>query len=322
VIAGGGPVGLWLAAELKLAGVDAVVLEKLARRSPHSKALTVLPRTLEHFAMRGIAGQWLDHGTPVPSSHFALLESRLDFSVLDSRYPYVLFFPQVRTEELLEEHARSLGVPLLHEHEVTAARQDRAGVTVDVRTPAGPATFAAEYAIGCEGGSSPLRRSAGIELVGSPSTLRAVMGDVLMSEPPDAPTVTLNGDTGALFMVRLGPGCFRMSPMGHGIMSDLRDDHPTLEELRVKVKQVTGTDFGMHTAQWLTRWGNATLQAARYRQGRILLAGDSAHLFPPRAQRRAPRRDEPRLEARSVPARLGARRPARHVSGRASSGGS
>jgi 2-polyprenyl-6-methoxyphenol hydroxylase-like FAD-dependent oxidoreductase len=130
VVAGGGPVGLWLAAELKTAGVDVLVLEKRAERSPHSKALTLYPRTLELFAMRGLIGRWLEEGTPVPSSHYALLNTRLDFSFLDSRYPYTLFFPQVRTEELLEEYAISLGVPVLRGHAVTGVEQADDGVTV------------------------------------------------------------------------------------------------------------------------------------------------------------------------------------------------
>src|SRR5262245_62342438 len=125
VVAGGGPVGCWLAAELKTAGVDVVVLERLAEPDAHSKALTVLPRTLELFAMRGIAGRWLETGVPVPSSHFALMNTRLDFSSLETRFPYVLFFPQARTTELLEQHALSLGLQVLREHTVTGAiRED------------------------------------------------------------------------------------------------------------------------------------------------------------------------------------------------------
>ena len=141
IIAGAGPVGLWLAAELKIAGVDVVVLEKEPERVPHSKALAVYPRTLELFAMRGLVERWLAEGTPVSSSHFALLRTRLDFSSLDSRYPFTLFFPQLRTEELLEEHALSLGVPLLREHSVTSASQDDEGVTVAVETPSRPGSF-------------------------------------------------------------------------------------------------------------------------------------------------------------------------------------
>ena len=175
VVAGGGPVGCWLAAELKTAGVDVVVLEKLAERDLHSKALTVLPRTLELFAMRGIAERWLETGVPVPSSHFALMNTRLDFSSLETRYPYVLFFPQAETAALLEERALALGVPLLREHTVTGAVQDEGGVSVTAETPSGPATCRALYAVGCEGGSSPIRRSADIELVGSGSSLHVVL---------------------------------------------------------------------------------------------------------------------------------------------------
>jgi 2-polyprenyl-6-methoxyphenol hydroxylase-like FAD-dependent oxidoreductase len=281
IIAGAGPVGLWLAAELTLAGVDVVVLEKEPERVPHSKALAVYPRTLELFAMRGLVERWLAEGTRVSSSHFALLRTRLDFSSLDSRYPFTLFFPQLRTEELLEEHAISLGVPLLREHSVTCAHQDDEGVTVAVETPVGPAAFRAQYVVGCEGGSSPVRKSAGIELVGSPATLHCVMGDVEVSEPPDVPTITLNGDTGAMFMVRLGESLFRVAPFDPVGMQHAHAEEPTLAELRACVKRVAGTDFGMHTARWLTRYGNATLQASRYRSGRLLLAGDAAHLFFP-----------------------------------------
>ena len=281
IIAGAGPVGLWLAAELKIAGVDVVVLEKEADRVPHSKALAVYPRTLELFAMRGLVERWLAEGTPVSSSHFALLRTRLDFSSLDSRYPFTLFFPQLRTEGLLEEHAISLGVPLLREHSVTSASQDNEGVTVAVETRSGLAAFRAQYVVGCEGGSSPVRKSAGIELVGSPATLHCIMGDVEVNEPPNVPTITVNGDTGAMFMVRLGEGLFRVAPFDPVGMRHARTEEPTLAELRACVRRVAGTDFGMHTARWLTRYGNATLQASCYRSGRLLLAGDAAHLFFP-----------------------------------------
>jgi 2-polyprenyl-6-methoxyphenol hydroxylase-like FAD-dependent oxidoreductase len=217
----------------------------------------------------------------VSSSHFALLRTRLDFSSLDSRYPFTLFFPQLRTEELLEENAISLGVPLLREHRLTSASQDDEGVTVAVETPAGPAAFRAQYVVGCEGGPSPVRKSAEIELVGSPATLHCIMGDVEVSEPPDVPTITLNGDTGAMFMVRLGESLFRVAPFDPVGMQHARTEEPTLAELRACVRRVAGTDFGMHTARWLTRYGNATLQASYYRARRLLLAGDAAHLFFP-----------------------------------------
>ena len=96
-VVGGGPVGMWLAAELLRGGVRPVVLERRAERLPYSKAFTIYPRTVEQFAMRGLVDRWLAEGTPVPSSHFALLKNRLDFSFLDTRYPYTLFLPQRRT---------------------------------------------------------------------------------------------------------------------------------------------------------------------------------------------------------------------------------
>jgi 2-polyprenyl-6-methoxyphenol hydroxylase-like FAD-dependent oxidoreductase len=169
-VAGGGPVGMWLAAELHRGGVRPVVLERRAERPPYSKALTLYPRTLEQFALRGIAGRWLDEGTPVPSSHFALLRNRLDFTALDSRFPFTLFLPQRRTEELLEQHLAELGVPYLRRHTVTGLRQDPEGVDVDVETPDGPAAVRAGWAVGCDGATSVIRDLAGIEFAGTPDT--------------------------------------------------------------------------------------------------------------------------------------------------------
>src|SRR5205807_2373376 len=201
---GGGPVGMWLAAELQRGGVRPVVLERRAVRPPYSKALTIYPRTVEQFAMRGLVDRWLAEGTPVPSSHFALLTNRLDFSFLPTRYPYTLFLPQRRTEELLEAHLAELGIPYLREHAVTGLRQDEAGVELDVDTPAGATTRRVLFAVGCDGAASLVRTTA-------------------------------------------------------------------------------GTDFGMRETpdMWLSRVGNAARQAEHYRSGRILLAGDAAHIHYP-----------------------------------------
>jgi hypothetical protein len=108
-----------------------------------------------------------------------------------------------------------------------------------------------------------------------------VLGDVVVDDPPDVPTVTLNGDAGAFFMVRLAENVFRMAPFDLATMHEARDEPPTPEELRAAVLRVAATDYGMHTALWITRYGNAALLADRYREKRLLLAGDSAHLFPP-----------------------------------------
>jgi 2-polyprenyl-6-methoxyphenol hydroxylase-like FAD-dependent oxidoreductase len=282
-VVGGGPVGMWLAAELHRGGVRPVVLERRAARPPYSKALTVYPRTLEQFAMRGIADRWLAEGTPVPSSHFALLKSRLDFSFLDTRYPYTLFLPQRRTEELLEDHLAELGVPYLREHTVTGLRQDETGVDLDVSTPEGPAAFRAAYAVGCDGAGSVIRAQAGIGFEGSPDTWRTILGDVELTDPPQVPALTLNQPGGSLYMVAIGGGRHRVAAIDHATMFDLADKPVTFEDLRASTLRLAGTDFGMRETSdaWLSRVGNAARQAARYRADRVLLAGDAAHVHFP-----------------------------------------
>jgi len=282
-VVGGGPVGMWLAAELHRGGVRPVVLERRAVRPPHSKAMAIHPRTVEQFALRGIADRWLAEGTPVPAYHFALLKNRLDFSFLDTRYPYTLFLPQRRTEELLEEHLAELGVPYLREHTVTGLRQDKTGVDLDVRTPEGPAAFRATYAVGCDGPRSVVRAAAGIDFEGAPDTWRTIMGDVELADPPQAPTLTLNQPGGSLFLVAIGGGRHRVATIDHATMFDLTEGPVTIEELRASTLRLAGTDFGMRETPdaWLTRVGNATRQAASYRAGRVLLAGDAAHIHFP-----------------------------------------
>jgi 2-polyprenyl-6-methoxyphenol hydroxylase-like FAD-dependent oxidoreductase len=283
VVVGGGPVGMWLAAELHRGGVRPVVLERRAARPPYSKALTIYPRTLEQFAMRGIADRWLAEGTPIPSSHFALLKSRLDFSFLDTRYPYTLFLPQRRTEELLEDHLAELGVPYLREHAVTGLRQDEAGVDLDVSTPAGPAAFRAAYAVGCDGAGSVIRAEAEIGFEGSPDTWRTILGDVELTDPPQVPALTLNQPGGSIYVLAIGGGRHRVATIDHATLYDPADKPVTLEDLRASALRLAGTDFGMRETPdaWLSRVGNATRQAASYRAGRVLLAGDAAHVHFP-----------------------------------------
>jgi 2-polyprenyl-6-methoxyphenol hydroxylase-like FAD-dependent oxidoreductase len=282
-VVGGGPVGMWLAAELHRGGVRPVVLERRAARPPYSKAMTIYPRTVEQFAMRGIADRWLAEGTPIPSSHFALLKNRLDFSFLDTRYPFTLFLPQRRTEELLEGHLAELGVPYLREHTVTALRQDEAGVDLDVSTPKGPAAFRAAYVVGCDGAGSVVRETAGIGFEGTADTWRTILGDVELTDPPPSPTLTLNQPGGSLYLVAIGAGRHRVATIDHATMFDLTDGPVTLEELRASALRLAGTDFGMRETPdaWLSRVGNAARQAAVYRAGRVLLAGDAAHIHYP-----------------------------------------
>ena len=282
-VVGGGPVGMWLAAELHRGGVRPVVLERRAERPPHSKALTLYPRTLEQLAMRGLAGRWLAEGTPVPSSHFALLRNRLGFSALDTRFPFTLFLPQRRTEELLEQHLAELGVPYLRRHAVTGLRQDAAGVELSVDTPDGPGRVHAAHAVGCDGAASTVRELAGIEFAGSPDTWWTILGDVELTDPPDTPALSLNTPGGSMYMIAIGGGRYRVAPIDHATMFDPPAGPVTYAELRASTRRLAGTDFGMRETEdaWLSRVGNAARQAAQYRSGRVLLAGDAAHIHYP-----------------------------------------
>jgi 2-polyprenyl-6-methoxyphenol hydroxylase-like FAD-dependent oxidoreductase len=270
-VVGGGPVGLWLAAELHRGGVRPVVLERRAQRPPHSKALTIYPRTVEQFAMRGIEDRWLAEGRPVPSSHFALLKNRLDLQFLDAdtRYPYTLFLPQRRTEELLEEHLAELGVPYLRQHAVTGHRPTGGGIELDVDTPAGPTIIRAAYAVGCDGAKSAVRAAAGIDFAGTPDTWQTILGDIELTDPPQAPTLTLDQPGGSLYLVAIGGGRYRVAVIDHATLYDQADRPVTFEDLRAAAIRVAGTDFGMRETpdRWLSRVGNATRQAARYRPG-------------------------------------------------------
>jgi 2-polyprenyl-6-methoxyphenol hydroxylase-like FAD-dependent oxidoreductase len=282
-VAGGGPVGMWLAAELHRGGVRPVVLERRAERLPYSKALTIYPRTVEQFAMRGLVDRWLAEGTPVPSSHFALMKNRLDFSFLPTRYPFTLFLPQRRTEELLEEHLAELGVPYLRRHAVTGLRQDEAGVDLEVDSPGGPMVVHAAYAVGCDGATSVVRAAAGIDFEGTPDTWRTILGDIELADPPQAPALSLNQPGGSMYMVAIGGGRYRLAVIDHATLYDPLDTPATFAELRASALRLAGTDFGMRDTPdaWLSRVGNAARQAARYRAGRVLLAGDAAHVHYP-----------------------------------------
>ncbi|HWO60178.1 MAG TPA: FAD-dependent monooxygenase [Umezawaea sp.] len=276
VVVGGGPVGLWLAAELRLGGASVVVLEAREERDPHSKALTIHPRTLEVLACRGIVDRFLAEGMRIPSGHFAGLDSRMDFRVLDTPYPFTLALPQARTEELLEEHALSVGVKVLRGERVEGLVQGVDGVTVH-----GTSTVEASYVVGCDGARSTVRAAAGIEFPGTDATSWGWLGDVVLDDPPPSPVLSVTGAEGGIMVVALPGGVHRFvgnDPTGN------RTTWPgelTLEELRATVVRVTGKDFGMRDPRWLSRFGNTTRQAAEYRRGRVLLAGDAAHVHFP-----------------------------------------
>ena len=279
IVAGAGPVGLWLAAELALAGVSTLVVERQEERGPHSRARGLHPRTIEILAMRGMERQFLAEGAPVPGWHFGMLETRLDFRRLDTPFPFTLAYPQVRTEELLERRATDLGVRILRGHTVAGLTQDASSVTVEVEGPDGTEKRTAEYVVGCDGAGSVVRESAGIAFPGRDATSYGYLGDAVLDDPPDGPGASWHDDAGVLMVVPLSGGRFRL--MGVDAATQDSNAEFTPEDLRAAVVRAAGTDFGMRDATWIARFGNPSRHATPYRRERVLVAGDAAHVHVP-----------------------------------------
>ncbi|MFF1715163.1 FAD-dependent monooxygenase [Streptomyces sp. NPDC058268] len=276
IVAGGGPVGLWLAAELRRCGITVAVIETRTERDTRSRALTVHPRTIETFASRDVHHPFVTEGMPLPGGHFGALDSRLDFRRLPSPFPYTLALPQERTEALLEQQALELGATILRGHEVTGLSEGPDGVRVQIQAPDGPLTMEAAYLVGCDGARSTVRGAAGIDFPGTPSTVLGWLGDVILDAPP-APGHSYFGPAGSLMAVPMPGGLHRIVGITPRDITTTWPGDLTLEELRENVITMAGTDFGMRDPVWLSRFGNATRLAAQYRNGRVFLAGDAAH---------------------------------------------
>ncbi|OSP23778.1 monooxygenase [Streptomyces sp. 13-12-16] len=276
VVAGAGPVGLWLAGELRRAGVTVAVIEPRAERDPRSRALTVHPRTIETFASRGVHEPFVSEGIPLPGGHFGVLDSRLDFRRLPSPFPYTLAMPQERTEALLEGQAAGLGADIRRGHEVTGFTEHPDHIAVHTTGPHGPTTLRAAYLVGCDGAHSTVRTAAGIDYPGTPSTVLGWLGDVILDQPP-VPGYSYFGPAGTLMAVPMPGGLHRLVGITPRDLTTTWPGDLTLEELRENVSSMAGTDFGMRDPVWLSRYGNATRLADRYRKGRVFLAGDAAH---------------------------------------------
>ncbi len=283
IVVGAGPVGLWLAAEISLTGASVVVFDKRHHRSVHSRALTVHARTLETFALRGIVERWLAEGITIPTTHYAMLSSRLDLGGLDTDYPFALFIPQKRTEEFIEEYARGLGVRIRRGLEVTGFSETPGGVTVHVAEgeTGHSSTYSGRYLVGCDGRRSLVRTQSGIGYTGSEGSVGCLLGDVRITDPALGTAVSMHTETGSFYAVRISPERHRLIGIEPGAPPAARDIPATLEELRQSIVRITGSDYGMHDPEWVTRLGSATFQADEYRRDRLMLAGDAAHVHFP-----------------------------------------
>ncbi|MER7351132.1 FAD-dependent monooxygenase [Streptomyces aurantiacus] len=279
VIAGAGPTGLMLACELRLAGVDVVVVERLAERTGESRAGGMHSRTLEVLDQRGVLDRFLAVGELQPVGHFSGLW--LDFDESESRHPYPLMILQNVIERLLEEWGTELGVRVRRSAEVTGIQQDEDGVTVELGAAEGaPETLRARYLVGCDGGRSTVRKLAGIDFPGTPATMTALIGDVELPDLPEDYVWVRRVPGGDFSAIAFEPGWYRVITSDYENVSD-RDEPATFEQLRESLVRLAGTDFGMHSPRWVSKFGDAARQAAQYRDGRVLLAGDAAHIHFP-----------------------------------------
>lgn len=281
VVVGGGPVGMLLAAELALAKVKVCLLERLKETTPYSRALTLHPRSLELFDLRGLKAKLLSIGKPLSEGHFAALDTRLDFSVLDSSSNYTLYISQHDTEKVLEARAQSLGVEIRREMEVVSVRQHTEGVEVTAVGQNGEAVLTAAYVVGADGAGSLVRKQAGIPFEGTDTTLTAMLGDVVLANPPATNALSRFTEHGLVMIVPVTDRLHRVVMIDPERREVPKEEPVTLEELRSGLERILGSDLGISEPFWLSRYGNGTRQAKRYREGRIFLAGDAAHIHFP-----------------------------------------
>ena len=279
IIAGCGPTGATLAAELRLHGVRVLVLERDTEPASFVRIVGLHIRGIELMAMRGLLDRLLEHGRRRPAAGlFAAIPKPVPTG-LDSAHAYQLGIPHPVVVRLLEEHAVELGAQVRRGCAVAGAEQDDEGVTVEL---ADGERLRSRYLVGCDGARSTVRTLFGVGFPGEPSRTETLMGEMAVGVPQEeiAARVTEVGELHKPFWLRpFGGGVYSVVVPAEGVTD--RSEPPTLEDFRRQLRTVAGTDFGVHSPRWLSRFGDATRLAERYRVGRVLLAGDAAHIHPP-----------------------------------------
>jgi 2-polyprenyl-6-methoxyphenol hydroxylase-like FAD-dependent oxidoreductase len=280
IIAGCGPTGAMLAAELRLHDVHVLVLEKDTEPASFTRIVSLHIRSLELMAMRGLLDRIREHARQRPTGGFFAAINKPAPKDLDTAHPYLLGIPQPAIVDLLETHAIELGTQVRHGCAVADFEQDDQGVTIELTNGQ---QLRSRYLIGCDGARSTVRKQLGVAFPGEPSRTETLMGEMEVGLPQEALAAKL----------RYNPAThqhrFWLRPFGQGIYSvlvpaaevDDRTQPPTLDHFKQQLRAITGTDFGVHSPRWMSRFGDATRLAERYRVGRVLLAGDAAHLHPP-----------------------------------------
>jgi 2-polyprenyl-6-methoxyphenol hydroxylase-like FAD-dependent oxidoreductase len=279
IVVGCGPTGAMLAAELRLHDVRVLVLEQETEPSSFVRIVALHVRSLELMSMRGLLERLLQHGRQRPAGGLFAAIPAPPPSDLDPAYGYMLGIPQPVIEQLLETHAVELGAEVRRGRGVVGLEQDDEGVTVEL---VDGERLRSRYLVGCDGARSTVRKLLGVGFPGEPSRTETLMGEMEVAMPHEevAARVAEVSETYRPFWLRpFGGGVYSVVVPAAGV-SD-RSEPPTLDDFRQRLRDVAGTDFGVHSPRWLSRFGDATRLAERYRVGRVLLAGDAAHIHPP-----------------------------------------
>ncbi|RJQ78221.1 rifampin monooxygenase [Pseudonocardiaceae bacterium YIM PH 21723] len=280
LVVGAGPTGLMLASELRLHGVEVQILERDEEPTKVVRSLGMHSRSIEILDQRGLVDRFLEAGTTHPLGGFFAAIPKPTPERLDTTHPYALGLAQPITVRLMTEHALEAGVRIRRGCAVTGVSQDTDGVTAELSDGT---TLRARYLVGADGGRSAVRKLLGIGFPGEPSTKDTLLAELEIGVPYEEvlPVMTRVRETEKHFGVGpTGTGGFRLVVPAADVVED-RGAVPTLEEVKRQLIAYAGTDFGVHSPVWLSRFGNGTRQAERYRDGRVFLAGDAAHVHPP-----------------------------------------
>ncbi|WP_369382776.1 FAD-dependent monooxygenase [Streptomyces sp. cg36] len=279
IIAGCGPTGAMLAAELRLHDVRVLVVERETEPVSFARIVGLHIRSIELMAMRGLLDRLRERGRRRPAGGFFAGIDKPAPKDLDSAHAYLLGIPQPVVVEQLEQHAIQLGAQVRRGYAVAGFVQDDDGVTVEL---ADGEQVRARYLVGCDGARSTVRKLLGVAFPGEPARTETLMGEMAAGAPQEeiAAKVKQIGATIQRFWLRpLGGGAYSVVMPAAGVSE--RAEPPTLDDFRQQLRAIAGTDFGVHSPRWLSRFGDATRLAERYRVGRVLLAGDAAHIHPP-----------------------------------------
>jgi len=280
IVVGGGPTGIMLANELRLQGVGVLVLEREPHPAEYVRALGIHARSIEIMDQRGLLDAFLAVGKPYPLDGFFAAIPKPAPKDLDTTYPFTLGIPQPVTEGILAERATELGVQVRRGAEVVGLEQNDDVATV---TLLDGSRLSARFVVGCDGGRSTIRKLLGVAFPGEPAKIETLLGEMDAATP-------LEELTAIVARVRETHKGFGVGPSGNGHFrvvvpaAEVAEDRvipPTLDEVKTQLRHYAGTDFGVHSPRWLSRFGDATRQAEQYRVGRVLLAGDAAHVHPP-----------------------------------------